>query len=343
VKASRLVVFILCIAAAPVVCGQVPGKKTLTRPPFDDTKIVNTATSFPVTTVPQLFGMNRTEAGRLLESLRLRAMFSGVENGVVIAQKPPAETNVRTGSGVAVILGALPQVVLTGPAAPAYAGSDLTFTATLDPPVPDGAQVTYNFQWNDGTPVVPTKSAVVTHKFADAARRVVGVVVTINDRVKVAGRIPVDVVAVPPPTDTTPSDTNPTTTTVVPTETQPTETTPTATIPPTETLPPTTTTPPTTTAQTIAVPEAQPKAPAQTALLLIGVIAILLLLTVAGLLIRVLRKMNRTPSAPAASPLAIKGGPGSVEFEIEHPERIRKGPAVQVRGGIRSGEGDDDA
>jgi len=339
---------VLCIAAAPVVCGQSPGKKTLPRPPFDDTKIINTATSFPVATVPQLYGMNRTEAGRFLESLRLRAIFSGVENGVVVAQKPPAETSVRTGSGVAVILGVLPRVVLTGPAAPAYAGSDLTFTATLAPPIPEGIQVTYNFQWNDGTPSSPTKSAVVTHKFADAARRVVGVIVTINDRVKVAGRIPVDVVAVPPPTDTTPSDTTPsdtsaTTTTVAPTETQPTETTQT-TIPPTETAPPATTTAPTTTtAQATTVPETPPGAPAQTALLLIGVVAIILLLTVVVLLVRVLRKMNRTPSAQTASPLSIKGGPGSVEFEIEHPEQIRKMPAVQVRGGIRADEGDDDA
>jgi hypothetical protein len=338
---------VLCIVAAPIVCGQGPGKKTLTRPPFDDTKIVNTATSFPLATVPSLFGMNRTEAGRLLASLRLRPIFSGVENGVVVAQKPPAGTSVRTGSAVAVILGGLPQVVLTGPAAPAFAGSDLTFTAMLVPPVPDGVQVTYNFQWNDGTPSVPAKSAVVTHRFADAARRVVSVVVVINDRVQVASRIPVEIVAAPPPTDTTTtSDTNATTTTVAPTETQTTATTQTTTIPPTETAPPittTTTTPTTTTAQTTTVPETPPKAPPQTALLLIGVIAILLLLTIAGLLVRLLRKMNRTPPAPAASPLVIKGGPGSVEYEIEHPEHVRHAPTVQVRGGIRSSEGDGDA
>jgi hypothetical protein len=344
VKTPRLVILVLCIAAAPVVCGQGPGKKTLTKPPFDDTKIINTATSFPLATVPSLYGMNRTEAGRFLESLRLRAIFSGVENGVVVAQKPPGGTNLRTGSGVAVILGGLPQVVLTGPAAPAFAGSDLTFTTMLVPPVPEGVQVTYNFQWNDGTPTVPTKSAVVTHRFADAARRVVSVVVVINDRVQVAGRIPVEIVAAPPPTDTTPkSETNATTTTVAPTETQTTATTQTTTIPPAGTAPPTTTTPTTTTAQTTTVPETPPKAPAQTALLLIGVIAILLLLTIAGLLVRLLRKMNRTPPAPAASPLVIKGGPGSVEYEIEHPEHIRHAPTVQVRGGIRAGEGDDDA
>ena len=353
-KTPRFVILILGIAAAPIVCGQGPGKKTQTKPAFDDTKIVSTATSVAISTVPELYGMNRTDAGRLLESLHLRAIFSGMDNDVVIAQKPPGGKSVRAGSAVAVILGALPQVVLTGPPTPAYAGSDLTFSATLVPPIPDGIQVTYNFQWNDGTPGVPTTSAAVTHRFADVARRVVSVVVLINDRVRVAGRIPIDIVAVPPPTDTTPSDPNATTTTFAPTETQTTETTPTATIPPAETAPPTTTTtetapsttpttPATTTAQTTKVSETPAKAPAQTALLLIGVVAIILLLTVAGLLVRVLRKMNRTSAPPAASPLSIKGGPGSVEFEIEHPEQIRKGPTVQVRGGIRSDEGDDDA
>jgi hypothetical protein len=73
------------------------------------------------------------------------------------------------------------------------------------------------------------------------------------------------------------------------------------------------------------------------------VVAIILLLTVAGLLVRVLRKMNSTSAPPAASPLSIKGGPGSVEVDIERPEQMRQMPAVQVRGGIRSDEGDDDA
>ena len=474
---------VLCIAAAPVVFGQGPGKKTLTRPPLDDTKIINSATSFPTATVPQLYGMNRTGAQRFLESLHFRAIFSGVENGVVVAQKPPAGTTVRAGSEVAVILGVLPQVVLTGPAAPAYAGNDLTVTATLVPPIPSEVQVTYYFQWNDGTPSVPTKSAVATHRFTEAAKHLVTVTVVINDRVKVNGRIPIDVVAVPlatvpplvglnrseveglleklhlrpkfsgsengiamaqdpaagttvkygtviavtlgvlprlvlagpaapayagsdltftaelvpplpagfqatysfawddgtaavstknavvthrfaeagkhlvsvtavindrfkirggaavdvvpvpPSSDTTPSTTAPPeTTTTIPTETQPTTTTQ-----PTDTTP-TTTTAPTT---TVFIPE-KPVNPNQNALLLIGVIAIILLLTVVGLLVRVLRKMSRAPSAPAASPLVIKGGPGSVEVEIEHSEQIRKGPSVLVRGGIRP-EGDDDA
>ncbi|HEX7678106.1 MAG TPA: PASTA domain-containing protein, partial [Thermoanaerobaculia bacterium] len=91
----RLIVVTLCIVVAPFVCGQIPGKRTLTRPPYDDTKIVNPATSYPVSTVPSLFGMNRTEAGRFMESLRLRATFTGVENGVVVAQKPLAGTSVR--------------------------------------------------------------------------------------------------------------------------------------------------------------------------------------------------------------------------------------------------------
>ncbi|HEX7680303.1 MAG TPA: hypothetical protein VF713_19380, partial [Thermoanaerobaculia bacterium] len=268
--------------------------------------------------------------------------------------QPLSGTSVRAGSEVAVMLGVLPQVVLTGPAPPAYAGSDLTFTATLVPPIPAGVQLTYNFQWNDGTVSGPTTSAVVTHRFADAARRVVSVVVVINDRVTIVSRIPVDMVAVPPPSDTTQSTTAPSgttgpTDTVASTETQSTGTTQSTTTPPTETAPPTTTTSPTTTTvQTTTVPETPPKPTAQTTLLLIGVIAIILLLTAVVLLVRLLRKVNRTPPAhaPPASPLSIKGSPGPIEYEIEHPEQIRHGPTVRLRGGIRpeaAGEGGDDA
>jgi len=258
----------------------------------------------------------------------------GSENGIAMAQDPAAGTTVKYGTVIAVTLGVLPRLVLTSPAAPAYAGSDLTFTAELVPPLPAGFQATYNFAWDDGTAALSTKNAVVTHRFAEAARHLVSVAAVINDRYKIGGRVAVDVVPVPPRSDTTPSTTAPPeTTTTIPTETQPTTTTQ-----PTDTTP-TTTTAPTT---TVFIPE-KPVNPNQNALLLIGVIAIILLLTVVGLLVRVLRKMNRTPPAQAASPLVIKGGPGSVEYEIEHPEQIRHGPTVQVRGGIRSGEGDDDA
>lgn len=317
---------VLCIAAAHVVCGQSPGTKTQTKPPFIDSKIVNTTTVVQLSTVPPLFGLNRIEAARLLESLHLRPKFSGPENGIAMAQDLPAGTTVKLGSVIVVTLGVLPRVVLTGPAAPAYAGNDLTFTASLVPPLPAGTQVSYDFYWGDGTPNVATKDTVVAHRFTDPGSRVVAVTAVINERFKIGSRIVVDVIPVPPPTDTTPpTDTAGSTATVAPSDTQTTGTTPTN----------------TTTAQTITgLISDEPVNPRQSALLLIGVIAILLLLAVVVLLVRVLRKMNRTQ---AASPLVIKGGPGSVEYEIEHPEQIRHGPTVQVRGGIRPNEGDDDA
>jgi hypothetical protein len=326
---------VLCIAAANVVCGQSPGTKTQTKPPFIDPKIVNTTTVVQLSTVPLLFGLNRIEVARLLESSRLRPKFSGPENGIAVAQDPPAGTTVKLGSVIVVTLGVLPRVVLTGPAAPAYAGNDLTFTASLVPPLPAGTQVSYDFYWGDGTPNVSTKDTVVAHRFTGPGSRVVAVTAVINERSKIGSRIVVDVVPLPPPTDTTsPPDTSGSTATVPPTDTQTTGTTH-----------PVDTTPTTTTAQTTTVEMApeEPVNPRQNALLLIGVIAIILLLAVVILLVRVLRKMNGTPPAQAASPLVIKGGPGSVEYEIEHPDRIRHGPTVQVRVGMRTDEGDDDA
>ena len=56
---------------------------------------------------------------------------------------------------------------------------------------------------------------------------------------------------------------------------------------------------------------------------------------------RILRALNRRPQIQAKSPVAFNGGMRSIEYEIEHPELIRRGPTVGLRGGIRGeGEGD---
>lgn len=304
---------VLCVAAAPIVCGQSSATKPPTNSPLSTPSII-----FPkveLTSAPSLYGMNRTEAGRVLESRHLRAVFSGVENGVVVAQKPLGGM-LPYGSEVAVILG-VPRLTLTGPPAPAYAKDDLTFTARIDP-FPAEVQTTYYFYWGDGSPNLTTKEHEVLHQFAAAGKYVVAVTAVINDRVKLASRVVVEVEPPLPPVQ--PSDTGATVTTV---------TLPTSTTQPANTTP----------AQTN--PVKLPVNPNQNALLLIGVVVILLLLTITGLLVHLLRKMNRTPSG--ASPLSINGGPGSIEVEIEHPEQIRQMPAVQVRGGIRADLGGDDA
>jgi hypothetical protein len=43
----------------------------------------------------------------------------------------------------------------------------------------------------------------------------------------------------------------------------------------------------------------------------------------------------------AKSPVAFNGGVRATEYEIEHPELIRRGPAVGLRGGVRAEEGND--
>jgi hypothetical protein len=74
----------------------------------------------------------------------------------------------------------------------------------------------------------------------------------------------------------------------------------------------------------------------------IGAAAVVLLLVVTFLLARVLRALNRKePQVQGKSTVAFNGGMRPIEYEIEHPELIRRGPAVGLRGGIR-GEGDGD-
>jgi hypothetical protein len=309
------------------------------------------AAQLSLSVVSSLFGMNRVEAARVLESSHLQPKFSGPENGIVIAQEPAAGTSVRYGSAVSVTLGVMPRLVLNGPAAPAYAGSELTFTAAFVPPLPAGSNVSYSFTWSDGSPKEQTGNAVVTHRFADAGNRVVSVTGVIDGRFQIGSRVPVDVL-VPPPTDTTPTATDSTTsetTATIATEgstaTEPTTTTKSTTSSATTTTAPTTTTEPTTTTIPTRTTDTVPPADTPSNLLAwIGAAAVVLLLVVTFLLARVLRALNRKPSEPqmqAKSPVAFNGGVKSIEYEIEHPELIRRGPAVGLRGGIRAEEGGD--
>jgi len=342
----------------PLVFGQGPPTRTHTKPPVNETLGVNRpqiGILVPRTsTVPLLFGMNRVEVARVLEPLRVKPSFSGIENGVAIDQKPEAGVSVRWGSAVAVILGEMPRLVLSGPPAPAYAGSELTFTAAFVPPLPAGVKVGFYFVWGDGSRAESTANAVVTHRFADAGNRVVSVVGIIDGRFKIGGRVPVDVLASPPPTDTTPTATDVTTTTsdttaTVATEgstaTEPTTTTESTTSSATTTTAPaTTTTEPTTTTapETITTETVPPPDPSSNLLVWIGAAAVVLLLVVTFLLARVLRALNRKEPQVQAKPAAVfNGGMRSIEYEIEHPELIRRMPEVGLRGGIR-GEGDGD-
>jgi hypothetical protein len=349
VAAWRAIVLVLSLVGAPLVFGQGPPNRTKTTA-VNETRGVNRAqidySRLQSSTVPLLFGMNPNEVARLLESVHLQPKFVGPDNGIAVGQEPDAGTPVKYGSAVLVTLGEMPRLVLSGPAAPAFAGSELTFTAAFVPALPAGPKVSYYFTWGDGSRGEPTASAVVTHRFADAGNRVVSVTGLINDRVKIDSRVVVDVLP-PAQTDTTPSTTDATTsdtTATVATEgstaTEPTTTTESTTSSATTTTAPTTTTEPTTTTTgTVPTPGAS-----SNLLVIIGAAAVILLLVVTFLLARVLRALNRKPAQPqvqAKSPVAFNGGMRSIEYEIEHPELIRRGPTVGLRGGIRS-EGDGD-
>ena len=305
--------------------------------------------------VPLLFGMNRVQVAQVLASLRLRPAFSGIPNGVAVDQKPPAGTRVPFGSGVAVRLGELPRLVLSSSPAPASTASDLRLTVAFEPPLPAGTPVTYQYTWGDGTFTGPTGDWVFTHRFSEVSNRLVSVVATVNGRVKIEGRISVDVVA-PPPSDTaqtatvsdtsttttqtaTVSDTSTTTATATPVDTGTTSSSTETRSATSNTTPTTTTTAPNTTTGTVPTSD-----PSSNLLVWIGAAAVVLLLVVTFLLARVLRALNRKPSATQAqpkSPVAFNGGVRTIEYEIEHPELIRKGPAVGLRGGVRAEEGDD--
>ena len=73
-----------------------------------------------------------------------------------MGQEPVAEKVVRYRSGVAVTLREMPRLVLSGPATPAYAGSELTFMAVFVPPLPARMKVGYYFVWGDGSGGEPT-------------------------------------------------------------------------------------------------------------------------------------------------------------------------------------------
>jgi hypothetical protein len=312
------------------------------------------------TSVPLLFGMNRVQVSRALEPLHLRTAFSGIENGIVVDQKPPGGTRVPYGSTVAVTFGQLPRLILSASPAPATTVGDLWLTASFEPPLPARTPVSYRYAFGDDTFMGPTADAAVWHRFSDVSTRVVSVNATINDRVKLEGRISVEVVA-PPSSDTaqtaTPSDTSTTTTQTA--TTSDTSTTTTAITVDTGTMTSTIQTGPGTSDTTPTTVDTTPTAITSTTetsgsvptpgtssnpLVWIGAAAVVLLLVVTFLLARVLRALNRKPSEPqvqAKSPVAFNGGVRAIEYEIEHPELIRRGPAVGLRGGIRAEEGDD--
>jgi hypothetical protein len=355
---------VLCVSAAPLVFGQIPPNRTQTKPPVNETRGVNRPQIFvprPTTSVlPPLFGMNRNDVSRTLEGLHLRPAFSGLDGGVAVDQKPVAGTTLQYGSVVSVTFGQQPRLILGASPTPATTASDLQLTASFEPPLPAGTPVSYQYRWGDGTFLGPTGDVVVTHRFSEVSNRLVSVVATVNDRVRIQGGISVEVVA-PPPSDTaqtsTPSDTS--TTTTQTTTTSDTTTT-TATTTRVDTTPSTTetvsaksdttpttpvdTTPTASTSTTDTTGTVPTPDTSSNPLLWIGAAAVVLLLVVTFLLARVLRALNRKPSEPrvqAKSPVAFNGGVKSVEYEIEHPELIRRGPEVGLRGGVRAEEGDD--
>ncbi len=342
----------LSVYTAPLAFGQVPPNRTQTKPPVNETRGLNGTQIFvprPTTsTIPPLFGMTRDDVSSRLERLHLRPMFSGPDKGVALEQKPAAGTTVPVGSTVAVTFGELPRLVLSASPAPVNTTSDLRLTVVFEPPLPTGTPVSYRYAFGDGAFMGPTVDAVVTHRFADVSTRVVSVVAAINDRVELDSKTSVEVVATPPPSDTAqtaiPSDTS-TTTTQTATDTSTTTATATpvdtaTTSSTTETRPGTSDTTPTTT--TTAVTTTAPATDTSSNLLVwIGAAAVVLLLVVTFLLARVLRALNREPQVQTKSPMAFKGGVRAIEYEIEHPELIRRAPAVGLRGGVRAEEGDD--
>jgi hypothetical protein len=350
----RLSVIVSCLFPAIVVCGQNPAPGTTTRPPLNERYVVNRVPTTYVAPpkVPPLFGLNRNEVGRVLEPLSLQAKFSGPENGIVVAQEPAAETSVPYGTVIAVTLGVLPRLVLTGPDLPAYAGRELTFSATFDPPLPLGTRAIYTFRWNDNTPDVEIDRSVATHQFTEG-QRTVSVLGVIDDRFKVGSDpIAFDVVAALPTSDTTQStmststdsQTIGTTSTEVQAGSQATDTTPSTTTAPTTTDVQTSGSATVATVQTTGTRGGgEGTESSQTTLLLIWAAATLLLLTL--VIVRALRGAHqelRETQATTKLPLEIKGRIGSIEHEIQHPEQIRRGLTVRLRGGIRrdaDGEG----
>jgi beta-lactam-binding protein with PASTA domain len=143
--------------------------------------------------MPQLFWLERAEAERQLRALNLTAKIDGQE-GVVLAQNPPAGSDIQPRSTVSFTLG-LPKLALSASTQEARVNDAVTFKAALDPPPPASNKITYHFEWRDGTPATSVDQTEATHRFTNRGTYGVFASAQINDRsIVVSDRVRLSVI-----------------------------------------------------------------------------------------------------------------------------------------------------
>jgi hypothetical protein len=144
--------------------------------------------------MPQLFWLERGEAERQLRALNLVAKIDGQE-GIVLAQNPPAGSDIQPGSPVGLTVG-LPKLALSASTEEARVNDEVTFKAALDPPPPASNKITYRFEWRDGTPGTSVDHTEATHRFPNRGTYGVFVSARINERsIVVSDRVRLSVIA----------------------------------------------------------------------------------------------------------------------------------------------------
>jgi len=130
------------------------------------------------TVVPELYWqLQRTAEARITEAHLQAKIFVQSGSGIVISQDPLPGTKVATGTVVNITIGQ-PQLLLTAGSPTAKINQNVTFTATLEPPLPKTAtpaamayvppQAKYTFNWDDNTQTGPTDSTTVPHSYGTA-------------------------------------------------------------------------------------------------------------------------------------------------------------------------------
>jgi PASTA domain len=131
-----------------------------------------------ITVVPELYWHSQREAEVTLQQTRLQFKVSG-EGPIVVSQEPLPGTKAPAGSAVAITLGQ-PQLLLSADPLSAKINTDVSFTATLEPPLPKATTVTtyayvpsrlqarYTYLWGDNSQIGPINQDTQPHQYGSA-------------------------------------------------------------------------------------------------------------------------------------------------------------------------------
>ena len=302
----RVLLFLLCGCAAVSAAGQVaPARQPLRVNPaaMQIPTVTATETVAPaVLKMPDVRLLRPDSAAtQLRRDLHHLPEFTG-DGPIVVAQDPPPGADVGPDTKILLTLG-VPQLSVTASTVTPAVDEDVVFQVAAEP---SSGDIVYSFAWNDGSAESETSVPRATHRFSKAGTYEVVV------RARVFGVEMGPVITTispvaplpPPPLDTIG------TTAVIPTP-EPAQ-------------------PPVNTTTAVNPPSTVP----WLTIALIAAAAV-----AAAALVRVVRRKPPAPSTPPPR-VSIRSGLGPTDHTIEHPEQIRNGLSLRLRGGVRQGGAD---